>query len=30
MTYISNAMHFAMEKHTGQLRRYTNEPYWDI
>ena len=22
------AMQFAMEKHTGQLRRYTNEPYW--
>ena len=28
MTYISNAVQFAMEKHTGQLRRYTNEPYW--
>ena len=28
MTYISNAMQFAMKKHTGQLRRYTNEPYW--
>ena len=28
MTYISNAMQFAMEKHTGQLHRYTNEPYW--
>lgn len=28
MNNISNAMQFAMEKHTGQLRRYTNEPYW--
>lgn len=22
------AMQFAMEKHTGHIRRYTNEPYW--
>lgn len=22
------AMQFAIEKHTGQVRRYTNEPYW--
>ena len=28
MNNISNVMQFAMEKHTGQLRRYTNEPYW--
>lgn len=27
-TYVNQAMQFAMDKHTGQLRRYTNEPYW--
>ena len=28
MNQQTEAMQFAMEKHTGHIRKYTNEPYW--